>query len=87
MNNENWAPGFPTSDQTSLPLCITETASAGYFRTESCKEENFYVCEISDNTIFSKCSCGEAQKKTRIVGGVETDVNEYPWQVIPYYNI
>ncbi|CAL4151165.1 unnamed protein product, partial [Meganyctiphanes norvegica] len=32
------------------------------------------------------CKCGQANQASRIVGGVETEVNEYPWQAAMIYS-
>ncbi|CAG9765524.1 unnamed protein product [Ceutorhynchus assimilis] len=38
------------------------------------------------NLKCSQCTCGVALKHKRIVGGIETLVNEYPWMVALHYN-
>jgi len=36
---------------------------------------------ISDEGSSERCNCGISNKSNRIVGGVTTEANEYPWQV------
>ena len=35
-------------------------------------------------TQYSDCECGIANAASRIVNGVPTEENEYPWQVVVY---
>jgi len=37
------------------------------------------------STGSGSCTCGQANRVGRIVGGVETEVNEYPWQAAMVY--
>lgn len=60
------------------------------FRTNAREEDRGFKCTVScsgDPPITttpppaSDCNCGLANRKTKIVGGAETKIQEYPWQV------
>ena len=42
------------------------------------------VVSFNKMTQYSDCECGIANAASRIVNGVPTEENEYPWQVVVY---
>ena len=48
----------------------------------SCAEEQSTITKVPATTVqLDDCECGLPNRIKKIVGGIKTEVNEYPWQV------
>ncbi|XP_071526049.1 venom serine protease 34-like [Panulirus ornatus] len=51
------------------------------FKTDDMKRGLGFNCTVSVARPAGQCECGKVNRATRIVGGVKTEVHEYPWHV------
>ena len=60
----------------------------GFECSVSCSKENTNIFQITTPPAEAAlpCECGLPTRAPRIVGGVNTESNEYPWQVSNSFN-
>merc|ERR1719483_810222 len=78
-----------TIDGDATPWCATTVDESGNFNggweycESSCPGITTPTMQIHPNNAVGSCFCGvpNMMNSQRIVGGVETDIGEYPWQI------
>jgi len=84
INNENWSLVPDVDEQWKCPDACLYRETSGEERCFCDPGDTDYTLTC-DAASSSDCQCGLAARRVKIVGGEDTEVNEYPWQVALVY--
>lgn len=87
----------PSNDETgtaSAPIIVDAAAERnpflqwlqGIFGTQTTTTEHPPAPDVQTPVDCEPCECGVINKKNRIVGGHETEINQYPWMALLLYS-
>ena len=61
--------------------CFIESEPQGFSNSTTTTTQAPVTTTVDNGGNTEQCTCGIPNRSNRIVGGQETEVNEYPWQV------